>query len=112
MRHILRRAAAIGVTATLLLAGTAGINSARQGTGQASAAPTGANMDWPVFGNATDNTRFSTLNQINTGNVGTLGVAWTQQEGQNLSAFEGVPVVVNGTMYYTTNTDQVRAVNP
>ena len=111
MHHTLRRAA-IGVTVALLLAGTAGINSARQGTGRVSAAPTGANMDWPVFGNTTDNTRYSMLNQINTSNVGKLGVAWTQQEGTNLTAFEGVPVVVKGTMYYTTNLDQVRAVNP
>jgi len=68
-------------------------------------------MDWPVFGNTTDNTHYSTLNKINTSNVAKLGVAWTQPEGKNLTAFEGVPVVVNGTMYYTTNLDQVRAVN-
>ncbi|HWE63166.1 MAG TPA: PQQ-binding-like beta-propeller repeat protein, partial [Chloroflexota bacterium] len=96
--------------ASLILAGIGGITWARQVSGHANAA-SAANMDWPAFGNTADNTRFSTLNQITTGNVGKLGVAWTQQEGKNLTAFEGVPVVIKGTMYYTTNIDQVRAVN-
>jgi PQQ-dependent dehydrogenase (methanol/ethanol family) len=69
------------------------------------------NVDWPWWGNTTDNTRYSTLTQISTKTVGTLGLAWTAQEGGSLSAWETDPVVVNGVLYYTTNTDQVRAVN-
>jgi len=71
----------------------------------------GPSVDWPRFGNNTNNNRFSSLTQINAGNVRRLGIAWTMQEGRNLSLFETDPVVVNGTMYFTTNTDQVVAVN-
>src|SRR4051812_38839909 len=45
-------------------------------------------VDWPWWGNTTDNTRYSTLTQINSGNVGQLGLAWTAQEGGTLSAWE------------------------
>jgi glucose dehydrogenase len=68
-------------------------------------------VDWPWWGNTTDNTRFSPLTQINSATVGKLGLAWTAQEGGNLLAWETDPVVVQGVMYYTTNLDQVRAVN-
>jgi len=71
----------------------------------------GANADWPSFGGNDDNSRYSPLDQINTSTVDRLGVAWTASEGKNLTAFETVPLVVNGIMYYTTQTDQVRAVN-
>jgi PQQ-dependent dehydrogenase (methanol/ethanol family) len=70
-----------------------------------------ANVDWPHFGNNTDNTHYSPLTQVNTSNVDKLGIAWTMQEGKNLSTWETDPVVVGGTMYLTTNTDQVIAVN-
>lgn len=70
-----------------------------------------ANVDWPHFGNTTDNTRYSPLSQINTSNVSRLGFAWTIQEGKNLATSETDAVVVGGTMYLTTNTDQVIAVN-
>ncbi|MDB5058202.1 MAG: putative pyrrolo-quinoline quinone [Chloroflexi bacterium] len=111
MGLILRRSAAVAVTAALILGGITGAGVTRQGAANASSASAGANANWPAFGNSTDNTRYSTLNQINTSNVSKLGVAWTQQEGSNLVTFETVPLVVNGVMYYTTNTDQVRAVN-
>jgi lanthanide-dependent methanol dehydrogenase len=44
------------------------------------------------------NTRYSTLNQINTGNVGTLKVAWTFDTGIARGQ-EAAPIVANGTMY-------------
>jgi len=74
-------------------------------------AATGANVDWPLWGNDTNNTHYSALTQINAGNVSQLGIAWTQQEGAKQTTFETVPLVVKGVMYYTTNSNQVRAVN-
>ncbi|MDB5059010.1 MAG: putative pyrrolo-quinoline quinone, partial [Chloroflexi bacterium] len=109
MHPMVRRGVALGVIATLLIAGSAGAGAVRQAAARSTAA-SGA-VDWPGFGNTSDNTRYSPLTQINTGNVGKLGLAWTAQEGANLSALETDPVVVNGVMYYTTNVDQVRAVN-
>lgn len=70
-----------------------------------------ANIDWPHFGNSTNNTRFSTLTQINDHNIRKLGIAWTLHEGTNLSLWETYPIVVGGTMYLTTVTDQVMAVD-
>ena len=44
------------------------------------------------------NTRFSELNQINTGNVGHLQVAWTFSVGADKGQ-EAAPLVIDGTMY-------------
>jgi PQQ-dependent dehydrogenase (methanol/ethanol family) len=44
------------------------------------------------------NTRYSTLDQINTGNVGALKVAWTFDTG-TARGQEAAPIVANGTMY-------------
>src|SRR5689334_8246049 len=46
-------------------------------------------------------TRFSGLNEINTGNVGQLGVAWTFSTGM-VSGHEAAPLVVGSTMYVVT----------
>jgi PQQ-dependent dehydrogenase (methanol/ethanol family) len=107
---MLRRTAALVAAAFLVLAGIAGTAATRQVVANAQA-PRAASVDWPRWGNSTDNTRFSPVTQINTGNVSKLGIAWTMQEGKNIAVWETDPVVVNGVMYLTTNTDQVRAVN-
>lgn len=65
--------------------------------------------DWPHFGNTADQTRYSSLTQINTTTVARLGLAWSRAEGPRLATFESDPVVVDGVIYYTTNTDQVIA---
>ena len=96
--------------ASLVAAGAAGASRAQQSAPAAIAAG-GANVDWAITGGNNDNTHYSPLTQVTKANVSTLGVAWTASEGNNLSEFETVPVVVNGVMYYTTNSDQVRAVD-
>lgn len=57
---------------------------------------------WTVYGGDQANTRFSTLNQINTSNVGKLKVAWVVQFG-SLEAQESTPLVVGDTLYVTTS---------
>ena len=104
----LHRSITIGAMFALVAAGSLGAHVTQPSAGARAAA---ANTDWPLFGGNADNTRYSPLTQINAANVAKLGVAWTASEGKNLIEFETVPVVVNGTMYYTTDTDQVRAVN-
>lgn len=47
------------------------------------------------------NTRYSSLDQINTGNVANLKVAWTFDTGTK-NGQEGAPLVVNNTMYIVT----------
>jgi len=71
----------------------------------------GPNVDWPYWGGTTQNTRYADINQINTSNVNKLGVAFTLPAGPNQVDWETDPLEVNGTLYYTTPTDQVFAVN-
>ena len=54
--------------------------------------------DWTSQAGDYANSRFSELNQINTGNVGRLRVAWTFSDGA-LYGHEGAPLVVGDTMY-------------
>lgn len=60
--------------------------------------------EWKMFGGGSDNTHYSTLQQINRDNVHKLEVAWTYDTGD---AFRGSemqcnPIVVDGVMYATT----------
>ena len=56
---------------------------------------------WVIPGKDYAGTRFSSLNQINTGNVSDLNVAWTFSTGV-LRGHEGAPLVVGNTMYVHT----------
>ncbi|MDP9070015.1 MAG: PQQ-dependent dehydrogenase, methanol/ethanol family [Actinomycetota bacterium] len=64
--------------------------------------------NWLTYYGAYDGQRFSSLDQINTGNVKDLRPAWTFQFGQfglqaseGTFSFEAAPVVVDGVMYAT-----------
>jgi PQQ-dependent dehydrogenase (methanol/ethanol family) len=59
--------------------------------------------DWTTYGGNDWNQRYSTLKQINTGNVGQLVVRKMFQTGiDRLGSFENTPIVQNGVMYVTT----------
>jgi len=64
------------------------------------AAQTGA--VWGVYGGDTANTRYSTLNQVNTSNVGRLKVAWALQLG-SLRSQEATPILVGDLLYVTSS---------
>lgn len=67
-----------------------------------------AGKDWAVTNGDWGNTRYSTLKQINTGNVKQLGAVWQAKlEGASRTN----PVVVDGVMYLTAGTDVI-ALNP
>ena len=61
-------------------------------------------VDWPVYGGTTDNTRYSTLDQITPANVGQLRVAWTYETHDEFpgSEMQSNPIVVDGVLYATT----------
>ena len=61
----------------------------------ASAAGTGA--DWPSFFGNSQAQSFSPLDQINAGNVKSLGVAWAFSTGE--TQLGATPLVVDGIMY-------------
>jgi alcohol dehydrogenase (cytochrome c) len=74
-------------------------------------APAPADVGWPGFGNGSDQARFSPLTQVSRATVARLGVAWSYAPGPEMAQWESYPVVVGRTMYVTTNTGQVLALD-
>ncbi len=66
-----------------------------------SAAVVSAQQNWGHVGQDPGGTKYSTLDQINTGNVKSLQKAWTFHTGDKTGFFESTPLVVDGTMYVT-----------
>jgi len=74
---------------------------------------------WPVYGGDEGGTRYSPLTEITPANVGELRVAWTFRTGElgqgvkdwSRSAFEVTPILYDGTLYLTTSSTDVVAVN-
>lgn len=62
-----------------------------------------AGNEWPTYGGDQANTRYSTLNQINTSNVKNLQVKWIQSLGTT-DTQESTPLVIGDTMYVTSST--------
>jgi quinoprotein glucose dehydrogenase len=64
------------------------------------------NVDWLATGGDRGNSRYSTLAQINRGNVGSLRVAWTYRTGDipanGRGEIQATPIVVDGILYTTT----------
>ena len=68
-----------------------------------------AGKDWPAVAGSWDNSRFSTLNQINATNVKQLGGAWVHKFDSEQS--RASPVVADGMMFITAGA-HVYAINP
>ncbi|HEU0198281.1 MAG TPA: PQQ-dependent dehydrogenase, methanol/ethanol family [Nevskiaceae bacterium] len=67
--------------------------------------------NWPSYGLDYASTRFSALKQVDDGNVGKLGLAWTFDLKSTHHGVESTPIVVNGVMYVTTGWNVVYALN-
>lgn len=84
-------------------------------TGWTDGVPRLAARDWPAALGDAGRTHYSTLTQIDRGNVGRLRVAWTYRCGdasrENRSQIQCNPVVVEGVMYGTTPTLRAFAVD-
>ncbi|MBS1676077.1 MAG: PQQ-binding-like beta-propeller repeat protein [Actinobacteria bacterium] len=101
---------------TIVLAACGGGSSSDGGSTAATAnGPNAASApsieDWPVFGRDRDNTRFATQDEINTGNVGELGEAWSTGLGPDQYLMESFPLVIGENVYVTTSTDEVMQIN-
>ncbi len=74
-----------------------------------------ANVGWGGFGNTPDENRHTSLTQINTSNVGQLGRAFTVDfhaiDSTVRRGEQSYPVESNGTLYLTTNDDNVWALD-
>jgi alcohol dehydrogenase (cytochrome c) len=68
-----------------------------------------AGDNWLVYGGSYNNQRFSTLGQIDRGNVHELVPVWIYQAG--VEAFATTPIVAGNTMYITTPESHVVALN-
>jgi quinohemoprotein ethanol dehydrogenase len=67
--------------------------------------------DWLTYGFTPGETRYSPLNQINSGNVKRLGLAWFYDLGAGGGGQEATPLVWNGVIYGITNWSVVFAVD-
>ncbi len=66
----------------------------------------GTPADWRVTGSEPGNSRYSPLDQINTGNIAQLRVAWIYHTGDlppsGPAEIQATPIVVDGVLYTTT----------
>ena len=60
-----------------------------------------AQNNWVYFGQDQGATKYSTLTQINTGNVKNLKRAWTFHTGDKSGFFESTPLVIDSVMYFS-----------
>jgi quinohemoprotein ethanol dehydrogenase len=67
--------------------------------------------EWLTYGLDQAETRFSPLSDINTSNVGRLGLAWSYDVGSGGGGQEATPLVANDTVYGITNWSIVVAVD-
>ncbi|HTR39236.1 MAG TPA: pyrroloquinoline quinone-dependent dehydrogenase [Bryobacteraceae bacterium] len=73
--------------------------------------------NWPAYGGDAGNTRYSTLDQINTANVSKLKQAWSYDTRAGASEktrrpSQATPLIVNGVMYQVTSYQSLVALNP
>jgi quinoprotein glucose dehydrogenase len=101
---------AIAATAAILLALLAGSVRAQGGA-----------TEWPSYGGDSGGQRFADLADITPANVDDLEIAWVHRHGdvsdgkppfQETSAFEGTPILVDGTLFYCTPFNRVIALDP
>jgi quinoprotein glucose dehydrogenase len=85
------------------------------------AAAPGTRIDgWPYYGHDAGGMRYSPLTQVTRANVTRLEVAWVFHTGdisdgtqsRKRSGFEATPIVVDGTLYFTTPFNRVLALDP
>src|SRR5215470_14987918 len=67
--------------------------------------------EWLTYGLNYNENRFSPLDQINTGNISRLGLAWSYDVGPGGGGQEATPLVWDGTLYGITNWSVVFAVD-
>jgi quinoprotein glucose dehydrogenase len=76
-------------------------------------------VEWPVYGGDQGATRYSSLSDINRGNVAGLGVAWSWRPGETAlkeygtepGTFQNTPLMIDGVLYLSTPYNRVVALN-
>src|SRR5215472_16517733 len=67
--------------------------------------------DWVTYGLNYNENRYSPLAQVNAGNVGRMGLAWSYDVGAGGGSQEATPLEWNGTLLGITNWSVVFAVD-
>jgi len=67
-------------------------------------------VDWPAYNGSTANTHYSSLTQINTGNVSRLKEVWRFDTGE-MGGLETSPLIIDGVLYAYTPKQKVIALN-
>ncbi|WP_207423572.1 outer membrane protein assembly factor BamB family protein [Desertivirga brevis] len=68
-------------------------------------------IDWDHAGGNAGQTKYSELDEINTGNVKNLKVAWVYNSGNMAGNVQCNPLIIGGTMYVTTPAHEVVALD-
>ena len=68
------------------------------------------NQDWPSYGGTPEGTHYSSLDQINRGNVQNLTIAWSFDTGEQ-GGLQSSPMVVDGILFGITPTQKIFALN-
>ena len=110
----------LALVACLAIVGCAGDATApAPEAGGAAAADVGeariANADsephnWLAHGRTFGEQRFSPLTEINDGNIGEMGLAWTYDTGKG-RGHQATPLVIDGVMYFTSSWSIVHAID-
>ncbi len=76
-------------------------------------------VEWPAYGGDQAGSRFSPLTDITPTNVSTLRVAWRYSTGEAAlgetprpTSLEATPIVVEGTLFFSTPLGRIIALNP
>jgi len=105
LRNRLLGSAVVGLALAAGLAGIARPKEVHAGEAQASEAkalPAAAPGGWAQYGNNYENTRFSSLKQINTQNASQLKLAYAFSLG-SLRSNESTPLVIGDTLYVSSS---------
>ena len=89
-------------------------------TGQTAGQPNGGFVEWPYVGSDQANTRSSEAAHITRENIEQLEVAWTWRPedrarpefGTVPGSFTSTPIMLDGTLYVSSNYNRVAALNP
>src|SRR5580704_16386223 len=120
MREVIRLAFLGILGAGLILPQVISAQTAKPKSSVANAGGAVANGDWAYVGHDAGGMRYSPLKQINVDNVKNLTVAWTYHVGDisdgkgfaRRSGFETTPILVDGTLFFTTPFNRVIALDP
>jgi alcohol dehydrogenase (cytochrome c) len=105
---------AVLLVAALVLPASSSAQPVGRPTDQELGSARSAARDWITYGGSVFNQRYSTLTQLNSGNVGQLKGTWLTRLGSGKGSkyrFEADPLVIDGIMYIPTGNDDIFALD-